>query len=45
MVARGCIAGLAALHADRQLHNVKPSNILLDWKWRVKLWILAFLGR
>ena len=38
VVARGCIAGLAALHADRQLHrDVKPSNILLDWKWRVKL--------
>ena len=38
VVARGCIAGLAALHADRQLHrDVKPSNVLLDWKWRVKL--------
>ncbi|KAH8073344.1 MAP kinase kinase [Aureococcus anophagefferens] len=38
VVAHGCIAGLAALHADRQLHrDLKPSNVLLDWKWRVKL--------
>ncbi|KAH8064366.1 MAP kinase kinase [Aureococcus anophagefferens] len=38
VVAHGCIAGLAALHADRQLHrDLKPPNVLLDWKWRVKL--------
>ncbi|KAH8048634.1 MAP kinase kinase [Aureococcus anophagefferens] len=36
VVAHG-IAGLAALHADRQLRDLKPSSVLLDWKWRVKL--------